>query len=73
MFVFTTPAPGQSWLAVTLSARYARTIPLGVVAAWIDAFSDVYILVLPIVGVWSLHLPLRKKVGVLLIFMSGSL
>ncbi|MCJ1257348.1 hypothetical protein MMC24_005173 [Lignoscripta atroalba] len=71
--ILCSPRAGQSWFEVTLSPRYARTIPLGVVQAAVNVGGDFYILFLPIRGVWQLKLPLRKKIGVSAIFMSGFL
>lgn len=38
-----------------------------------NVFSDVYILCLPIMAVSKLQLPTRKKIGVIMIFLSGIL
>ncbi|KAF2837753.1 hypothetical protein M501DRAFT_937037, partial [Patellaria atrata CBS 101060] len=43
------------------------SLTLGVVSV----FTDFYILIIPIPAIWSLKAPLRKKLGVYLIFMSG--
>lgn len=38
-----------------------------------NVFSDIYILCLPIMAVSNLQLPTRKKIGVIMIFLSGIL
>lgn len=37
-----------------------------------NVFSDLYILIIPIPAILKLHLPLRRKVAVLLMFLTGS-
>ena len=39
----------------------------------INIVSDAYLVCLPILAVARLQLPLRKKIGVILIFLSGAL
>lgn len=40
---------------------------------YFNLFTDFYILLLPISGVIRLQLPKRRKIGVILIFMTGLL
>jgi hypothetical protein len=35
--------------------------------------SDLYILILPMPTVFSLHLPMKRKVGIAAIFMTGAM
>ncbi len=39
----------------------------------VNALTDVLVLCLPLPLIWRLHLPLRKKIGVTLIFASGGM
>ena len=71
--ILCTPRSGESWFTVTISPRYAKTIPLGVVQGAIGAAIDFYILFVPIRGIWQLQLPLQRKIGILTIFFSGFL
>ena len=71
--VFSIPKPGQSLLVSILSPDTAKDIPLGITQGAINIVSDFYILCLPIPGVWKLQLPLKKRLGVIAIFMTGLL
>ena len=44
-----------------------------IVQAYTDVFSDVLILTLPIPNTWTLHVPVRHKVAISLIFLLGAL
>ncbi|MCJ1475064.1 hypothetical protein MMC13_003724 [Lambiella insularis] len=67
--IFSTPRPGQTWAAAAVNEQgsLALSIPQAVGGLVID----LYILLLPIIAVSHLQLPPRKKIGVILIFMSG--
>ena len=71
--VLSIPKPGQSLLVSILSPDTAKDIPLGIVQGSVNIASDFYILTLPIPGVWNLQLPLKKRLGVIAIFMTGLL
>lgn len=68
---FTVPSPGQTLAEHQQTPREAKatqvTIPVGSVGLAIDVF----ILILPIVGVSKLQLPLRRKIGVMAVFLTG--
>ena len=53
----------------TLKALNNISTALGV----FGVISDLYIFVLPIIGVWQLKLGARQKIGVILVFLTGSL
>ena len=42
-------------------------------SAVVNVISDFYILVLPIPSIWKLHVPLRRKIGVMAAFSAGLL
>ena len=67
------PRPGQNLLQLMLSRNAVRETELGIVQGAINMTSDLCILVLPISTVLELQLPLRKKIGVLSVFMTGLL
>ena len=71
--ILSIPKPGQSQLAAILSVDTARDIPLGITQGSVGVATDFFIFCLPIPVVWKLQLPLRKKIGVLAIFMTGLL
>ena len=67
------PGPGQVFLP-----RIAREVnsPAATVVIAVASFgviSDFYLLILPIVGVWQLQMPTRRKIGIVTIFATGFL
>ncbi len=70
---FCAPAAGQSWDPVTLGPKCLKSVPVGVVQGPLNTLEDIFILVLPISSVMNLHLPLKRKLQVLGIFMTGIL
>jgi hypothetical protein len=48
-----------------------RNVDTNIPAASIGLFLDLYILIVPIIGVWGLNMPLNRKIGVILTFLSG--
>lgn len=72
-FVLNSPWPGESLLEGLLSWHYLEfsqfSIPTGVIGMLVDW----YLLILPIPAVWTLQMSTSKKLGVLIIFMTGSL
>ncbi|MCJ1401458.1 hypothetical protein MMC11_004671 [Xylographa trunciseda] len=69
--IFSTPRPGQSWQQAAFNEQ--GTLGLSIPQAVGGLIIDLYILALPIIAVSKLQLPTRRKVGVILIFMSGAL
>ena len=72
-FVLESPWPGESLLEDILSWHYFKfaqfSIPTGVIGMLVDW----YLLILPIPAVWTLRMSTSKKLGVLIIFMTGGL
>ena len=71
--VLSIPKPGQTQLAAILSVDTAKDIPLGISQGVVGVATDFLIFCLPIPVVWKLQLPIRKRIGVLAIFMTGLL
>lgn len=70
------PMGGHDTLAWTFglnSPKCQKIHPLTAVALGIVGLvSDVYLLILPLPAVWNLQLPLRRKLAVSAMFMTGS-
>lgn len=68
------PKPGVSW-ELADATRNCMIVAdlLAVILGAISIFSDVVIICIPIPVIWSLRLPVRKKVGVSVIFVIGLL
>lgn len=71
--VFEAPSPGETWLEVALSKRSTKPTILSIPLAAVGLGIDIALLILPLVAVASLHLPTRRKIGVMFIFMFGIL
>ena len=67
------PRPGQSLVADFRSLDTAKGISSRVAQCVAGVIIDFFIFCLPTPVVWKLQLPLRKKIGVLAIFMTGLL
>lgn len=72
-FIFTTPRGGETWPEHFFSKEQLRSITLPVPTSSFGVVIDLVILVLPIIAVMQLQLPTRRKVGVICVFMTGSL
>ena len=72
-FIFATPRRKETWVSHSITRPERLNIlfvaPISVVGLAID----IYILILPIVAVNKLQMPARRKVGIMLIFMTGLL
>ena len=72
-FVLNSPWPGESLLEDILSWHYLEfanfSIPTGVIGMLVDW----YLLILPIPAVLTLQMSMARKLGVLIIFMTGGL
>lgn len=68
------PRRGQGWIETVLSPRcHKQFIVTSYFRGPFNVLSDVYLLLLPLPAVWNLHLPLRKRIGIAGIFLTGSL
>ena len=72
-FILNSPWPGESLLEAILSWHYLKfsnfSIPTGVIGMLLDW----YLLILPFPAVLTLQMSMAKKVGVLIVFMTGGL
>ncbi len=72
-FILNSPWRGESLFDTILSWHFLKfaefAIPLGVVGMLID----LTLFVLPIPAIWSLNISHKKKLGAMLIFMTGAL
>jgi hypothetical protein len=70
---FCIPRPGESWFGAVISLRCSKGLFMAFVQGIFNVISDFYILVIPVPVVLKLQLPLRKKIGVCAIVMTGLL
>lgn len=73
MFVLATPRHGDTWAKHVYSKEELRSSDTQVPISIFGFVVDLVILILPIIAVMQLHLPTRRKVGLICIFMTGSL
>ena len=71
LLVSITPRNGQSFMTVALSPAQFKSLRTSVPIAGVGLATDLYLLVLPIAAVMQLQLPTRRKIGVILIFLTG--
>lgn len=67
---FCTPRPGAAW-DMELGEHCERLTPIYVVSSALNIALDLYILLLPCSTFFKLQLPLRKKIGLMIVFMTG--
>lgn len=70
-FVYFTPTRGQTWVSKFAAEDSLKSIQVGVPIAAIGLVLDVYILVLPIFGVMQLQLSNKRRLGIIVIFLTG--
>ena len=71
--IFTIPRSSETWSSHLVSSEYAKSDILSVPLSAVGLFFDIVILVLPIAGIMRLQLPTRRRIGILLIFLTGLL
>ncbi|KAH8667571.1 hypothetical protein BGZ60DRAFT_409543 [Tricladium varicosporioides] len=71
VFVFATPRKGESWLAHQTTKNEKRTLAMSVPQSIIGLVIDLYILMIPIIGIYGLRMSTKRKIGLMLIFLSG--
>jgi hypothetical protein len=67
------PRPGSTWTSAETFARCSRGKPDSIAQGVGNIVLDLYALLLPLPVIWGLHLPLKKKLGVMVVFLTGSL
>lgn len=73
MFALNTPRNGQSWEANQVAVHTFAAAKLSVPTGTVGAATDIFLLVLPIRATMKLQLPRKKKIGLIIIFMTGTL
>lgn len=73
LIVLASPRHGQNYLAVLAGPAGPHFKTLIIVQGVANVVSDFYLLVVPLPAVWDLKLPLKKRLGILAIFGTGSL
>ena len=71
--ILSVPRPEQSQLGAMFSGNTDKATPLGTAQGAVGVGTDFLVFCLPLSVIWKLQLPLRKKIGVLAIFMTGLL
>ena len=76
MFAFLilcSPRNGHSQInyLTALASPQCSSQTLSVTVGAVNVISDLYLVILPLPAVWSLQLPLRRKLGVSAMFLTG--
>lgn len=69
--VYAVPRPGENIVTHATGKLYKHALALQVPLGALSVVFDLYILILPLWGVWTLNLNLRQKFGVSVIFLTG--
>lgn len=72
-FVLCSPWHGETMLETILSGHYFKFAQFSIPTGVISMLMDWYLLILPIPAVLALQMSTAKKIGVLIIFMTGGL
>ena len=72
-FVYATPHPGQTFIETYSKKPSKESLKLAVPFSAVGVGIDLYILMLPMVIVSKLQMPKSQKIGVNLIFATGSM
>lgn len=72
-FIIYMPRKGERLFNLLYKPRIRIGVTLAIVQGAVNVGSDLYILCLPIPGVWQLQAPLSKKIGISVIFLTGIL
>ena len=73
LFVLSTPARDESYQHRLMKFRKPQAHAFLVVLPAVGLAFDVFILILPIIAVTKVQLPLKRRIGLFLIFMTGIL
>lgn len=69
---YMTPRNGETFDSVAVSPDELKVLVLSVPVAAVGLGIDVYLLILPIIAVMGLQLPTGRKIGVVLVFLTGT-
>ncbi|KAL8766790.1 MAG: hypothetical protein Q9209_006529 [Squamulea sp. 1 TL-2023] len=67
------PRGNETYIMAFATARCGATKQLAVASGVFNVLSDLYLLVIPVPATLALHLPRRKKIGLLILFATGIL
>lgn len=67
------PSHHKSWQEAGFASKCRDATIMGHIVGSFNVFSDFYIMLLPLPVIWKLQLPLRRKIGVSAIFLTGLL
>ena len=68
-----TPHPGETWLQVDEDPRELKSLKYLSIPITATSFGiDIYIFIIPMLGIAKLKLSPRRKLGVVLVFLTGS-
>ena len=68
------PHRGETWLQAAVSSRcHQQAVLVAYIQGPFNVASDLFLLLLPLPAVLKLQVPLRKKLGISTIFLTGSL
>ena len=71
---YCTPSSGTSWSeTIDIAPKCFKQLILGLVQGSLSVALDLFILILPIPVVMALQMSLKRRVGVLAVFMTGVL
>ena len=73
--ILCSPKSGHSQIdyITALAAPQCASQALSVTTGAVNVISDLYLVVLPLPAVWGLQLPLRRKIGVSAMFLTGTM
>lgn len=74
--VMCSPRNGQSqfsYISALASPHCTRSKSLAVTLGGANVISDLYLILIPLPAVWSLHLSFRRKIGLSAMFFTGSM
>lgn len=71
--IFCIPRHEKSPLGLGTHQCFHQRVHLNLAAGIFNALTDYYILWIPLPIVWGMNLPLKKKIGVALVFLQGLL
>ena len=58
-------------MSPTFEDRCRITVRVSIAHGWFGLLSDLYIFFLPLPVLWGLQMPLKKKLGVAAVFLTG--
>lgn len=72
-FIWTIPTGNETWLGLVTGPELPRLYKLAIPNSAVGLGIDCFLLLLPTIAMAPLQMPLRRKIGALLVFMTGLL